>query len=166
MQQLRIQPGALAYGLQLDGIIQRPSSTMLSMDNLENGGLVPGAPLVTSPPLPLSQVNSTSSHDSYSTNRTYAYTAGSLSPVSRNAILDAYAVEEPVSPEFDRNVGLAQPSSYMYNYNHGQIQPQNIKINEPASSASDVRMKGAEPAWYEREKDRRSHFALILLHRV
>ncbi|THH02963.1 hypothetical protein EW145_g6652 [Phellinidium pouzarii] len=65
------------------------------------------------------------------------YTAGSTSPVPRSAMLDAYAVEEPTSPVFRENVIL--PPSLM---------------RSEASQVSDVRMKGTEPVWYEREKDR------------
>lgn len=81
----------------------------------------------------LSSVQSTAS------NLSYAYTAGSTSPVSQNSILPQYAVEEPASPEFRSDAMFGRSSSQHTN-------------DEP--TITEVRMKGAEPAWYEREKDR------------
>ncbi|KAL5523441.1 hypothetical protein ACEPAG_7614 [Sanghuangporus baumii] len=69
----------------------------------------------------------------------YAYTAGSTSPVAQSSLLPQYAVEEPASPEFRSDVQLEPSSSSEY--------PHEPKITE-------VRMKSAEPAWYERQKDR------------
>ncbi|KAI5116825.1 hypothetical protein M0805_006237 [Coniferiporia weirii] len=68
----------------------------------------------------LSQAASTSSEASY-------YTAGSTSPMPRSAMLDEYAVEEPISPLLIASRSLPLP---------------------------EVRMDSAGPAWYEREKDR------------
>ncbi|KAL5528793.1 hypothetical protein ACEPAF_7930 [Sanghuangporus sanghuang] len=69
----------------------------------------------------------------------YAYTAGSTSPVAQSALLPQYAVEEPASPEFRSDVQLEPSSSSEH-------------LHEP--TIMEVRMKSAEPAWYERQKDR------------
>lgn len=68
------------------------------------------------------------------------YTAGSTSPVIRANLLDAYAVEEPSSPLYDGRQA-ALPFT---------------EIKEETPLTHEVRMRSAEPAWYEREKDRKS----------
>lgn len=67
------------------------------------------------------------------------YTAGSTSPVLRENLLAAYAVEEPTSPEFDGRLTVI---------------PDTDAGTEVTPPTHEVRMKGTEPAWYEREKDR------------
>ncbi|KAL5485533.1 hypothetical protein ACEPAI_8175 [Sanghuangporus weigelae] len=69
----------------------------------------------------------------------YVYTAGSTSPMAQSALLPQYAVEEPASPEFRSDVQL-------------ELSTSSELLHEPM--ITEVRMKSAEPAWYERQKDR------------
>lgn len=135
MARLRIEPSNAASGTQ-----QIPSADRdMDFANADLSLPPPAIPRLFPSSQPISQANSTSSitsNSSYATARSHTYSYGSLSPVLRNSILDEYAIEEPVSPEFDGNVSL---------------EPNNAEAVAP-----EVRMKGSDPAWYEREKDSES----------
>ena len=81
----------------------------------------------------------------------YAYTAGSLSPVSKSAILSQYAVEEPTSPEALR-IHTSLPSLKRDNgFSVEEVHGGNDGL---AAVVTEVKMDSAEPAMYERAKDR------------
>jgi len=89
-------------------------------------------PFVSAPPLYQTfSASSTSSTDSASLG--YPYVSHSPLLTSGAVLFDQYAVEEPPSPQFGKPIPL----------------PPHV-----APLIQEVRMKGPEPAWYEREKDR------------
>ena len=63
----------------------------------------------------------------------YTYTMGDTIPFPQNPDFAQYAVEEPASYEVPRD-----------DY---------TQLETPTPPIAEVRMKGAEPSWYEREKD-------------
>ncbi len=90
-------------------------------------------PFVSAPPLYQTfSASSTSSTDSASLG--YPYVSHSPLLTSGSVLFDQCAVEEPPSPQFGKPIPL----------------PPHV-----APLIQEVRMKGPEPAWYEREKDRR-----------
>lgn len=121
-----------------DTIERRMARMYIDARNADPNQASPGYP--HNKPSPSWNAPSLSATLSTASDASYAYTAGSTSPVAQSSLLPQYAVEEPVSPEFRGDVQLepTPPSSSEYVYE---------------STITEVRMKGAEPAWYEREKD-------------
>lgn len=112
---------------------------------------VSGGQNVQAPP-----IQTSSSAGSYaSSNGDYTWTAGSVSPVWKSAILSQYAVEEPTSPE-----ELRAQTSLPSVGREGGLSVEEVPVGRirpsPASEVMEARMSGTQPAWYEREKDSKS----------
>ncbi|KAH8116593.1 hypothetical protein DFH11DRAFT_1688103 [Phellopilus nigrolimitatus] len=124
MARMHIEPGTRTNGLQLQ---TEPQTMDAELDFTSESAPFPGMVF----PAVIAQAPSNASDTSY------AYTSSSMSPTPQDTVLSEYAVEEPVSPVFNRRAPPVSPPP---------------PSQTPA--LTEVRMKGAEPAWYEREKDR------------
>ena len=103
----------------------------------------------------ITQGRSNSSVDSVNSSSSFSSTHTYIPNADDNPIRNAYAVEEPSSPEFAAPplAPRAMQSNGFAPGSHGDYSP--IYTKEPSQYLEDVTMRPMAPAWYEREKDRK-----------